>query len=211
MDDIMSSIDDYCCAQSTLHEKMLDEIERTTHLKTLSPRMLSGYLQGSFLSLISKIKMPENILEIGTFTGYSAICLAQGLSKKGKLVTIEYDEVHGAIADSFFSKSSYNNQIELIIGDAKEIIPTLNIDFDLVFIDADKASYVTYYNLVIDRCNSGAIIIADNVLWNGKVIEKKLDKKTKLLDDFNKMIKSDTRVENVILPLRDGINVIRKK
>jgi predicted O-methyltransferase YrrM len=210
MQDILSKINQYCEDHSTIHDPILDEIERTTHLKTLSPRMLSGKLQGSVLSMISKIKSPKYILEIGSFTGFSAICLAQGLQDDGKLITIEYDPENASIASNFFTINSTSKNIELLIGDAKELIPTIELHFDLVFIDADKDAYMTYYNLIIDKCNPGAIILADNVLWSGKVLDENMDNKTKCLDDFNKMVAADPRVENVILPIRDGINVIRK-
>jgi len=210
MQDILSEINEYCQNLSTVFDPVLSEIERATFLRTLSPRMLSGQLQGSLLTMISKIKQPINILEIGTFTGYSAICLAHGLAPKGKLITIEYDAENAQIASEFISLSSHSEQIQLIVGDAKSIIPHLDIVFDLVFIDAEKEAYSMYFDLIIDKCSPGALILADNVLWSGKILDEKKDKKTALIDEFNKKILQDTRVENVILPIRDGINMIRK-
>ncbi len=210
MQDILSEINEYCQNLSTVFDPVLSEIERATFLRTLSPRMLSGQLQGSLLTMISKIKQPINILEIGTFTGYSAICLAHGLAPKGKLITIEYDAENAQIASEFISLSGHSEQIQLIVGDAKSIIPHLDIVFDLVFIDAEKEAYSMYFDLIIDKCSPGALILADNVLWSGKILDKKKDKKTALIDEFNKKILKDTRVENVILPIRDGINMIRK-
>lgn len=210
MQDILSEINEYCQNLSTVFDPVLSEIERATFLRTLSPRMLSGQLQGSLLTMISKIKQPINILEIGTFTGYSAICLAHGLAPKGKLITIEYDAENAQIASEFISLSGHSEQIQLIVGDAKSIIPHLDIVFDLVFIDAEKEAYSMYFDLIIDKCSPGALILADNVLWSGKILDKKKDKKTALIDEFNKKILQDTRVENIILPIRDGINMIRK-
>ncbi|HMR87570.1 MAG TPA: class I SAM-dependent methyltransferase [Saprospiraceae bacterium] len=209
MQDLLSLLNDYCAIHSTVSDPLLDKIERQTHLSTTAPRMLSGELQGSLLSMISKIKSPKYVLEIGTFTGYSAICLAEGLKDDGKLITIEYDEEHSHLAKSFFDESQYKNKIELKTGDAKVIIPQLSYMFDLVFIDADKEAYSQYFDLIIDKCHKGALILADNVLWSGKILDIKKDKKTQQLDDFNKKIAIDPRVENVILPIRDGINLIR--
>ena len=153
---------------------------------------------------------PTHILEIGTFTGYSAICLAKGLNKGGKVITIENDEENATLAQENFNNSNYTDNIQLIVGDAKEIIPTLDMIFDLVFIDADKESYQIYFDLVIDKCRKGALIIADNVLWSGKVLDTKLDKKTATIDAFNKNVFNNSQVENVIIPMRDGLNIIRK-
>lgn len=210
MQDILSDINEYCQNHSTNFDPLLLDIERATFLRTLAPRMLSGQLQGSLLSMISKIKQPKNILEIGTFTGYSAICLAHGLAPKGTLITIEYDAENALIASEFISSSVFADSIQLMVGDAKSIIPKLDIIFDLVFIDADKEAYSHYFDLVIDKCSPGALILADNVLWSGKILDETKDKKTSHIDEFNKKIHHDTRVENVILPVRDGINVIRK-
>ncbi len=210
MDDFIDKMNDYCEYHSSVLDPVLSKIERETHLRTLKPRMLSGHLQGTLLAIISKIKAPQNILEIGTFTGYSAICLAQGLAPGGKIITIEYDEENVELAAEFIENSDYSDRIILLHGDAKTIIPDMDIEFDLVFIDADKEAYIHYFDLIIDKCRSGAVILADNVLWSGKVLNEHMDKKTKLLDAFNKKVLEDPRVENVILPIRDGINVIRK-
>jgi caffeoyl-CoA O-methyltransferase len=210
MQDILSDINAYCQDHSTGFDPVLSEIERVTFLRTLAPRMLSGQLQGSLLAMISKIKQPDNILEIGTFTGYSAICLAKGLAPSGKLITIEYDPENAFIASECIKMSGLADSIHLMIGDAKNIIPELDQVFDLVFIDADKEAYSLYFDLIIDKCSSGALILADNVLWSGKILHEKKDRKTKLIDDFNKKVHEDIRVENVILPIRDGINLIRK-
>ncbi|MCZ2100374.1 MAG: O-methyltransferase [Chitinophagales bacterium] len=211
MNNLSEAIHDYCEKLSLNPDPILRDIDRATHLETLAPRMLSGSLQGAFLTLISKMVNPKVILEIGTFTGYSAICLAHGLAQNGHLITIEYNPEHAFIAERFFNQSSMNDRIRLIQGDAKAIIPTLDSTFDLVFIDADKEGYSVYFDLVIDKCRPGAVILVDNVLWDGKVIDPNPDKKTKIIQDFNKKIAADTRVESMILPLRDGIQLIRKK
>jgi len=200
----------YCEMHSGPTDILLNELERETYLKTLAPGMLSGVIQGKILSLISKMTAPKFILEIGTFTGYSAICLAQGLKEEGQLITIDITSEYSYLSDKYFEKSGLKNKIKTMIGDARKIIPTLTYQWDLVFIDADKESYSHYFDLIIDNMGSGALILADNILWKGKVTEEVKDKKTKALDDFNKKILSDPRVENVILPIRDGLNVIRK-
>lgn len=210
MQDILIELNHYCEQNSTSHDEILQKIERTTHLQTLSPRMLSGHLQGLILTMISKMISPRIVLEIGTFTGYSAICLAKGLQEGGKLITIEYDAESAHLAKTMIDDTIYKDQIDLKVGDAKVIIPTLDDVFDLVFIDADKDAYGLYYDLVIEKCRSGSIILADNVLWSGKVLNHNPDKKTASLIAFNKKIAQDHRVENVILPIRDGINLIRK-
>lgn len=194
-------------------DEVLRELDRETHLKVPGARMLSGHLQGQVLTLLSKIIQPNRILEIGTFTGYSAICLAKGLKKDGKLLTIELDDELENLAKKYFNKAKLEKKIVQLIGPALEIIPNLNETFDLVFLDADKREYVDYYNLLIDKIRSGGIIIADNILWSGKVLEKPADgdEQTRGIIEFNKQIKNDSRVEKVILPLRDGMTVIRKK
>lgn len=200
----------YCeihCGQS---DPILDALDRETHLKTLSPRMLSGKLQGEILTLLSKLISPKSILEIGTFTGYSAICLAKGLTPEGKLITIDIDPEYRYIAEKYFDLAGMSSKIQYITGDAKYIIPSLSDVFDLVFIDADKDAYATYYDLVIEKVRPGGLILADNVLWSGKVLDEKMDKKTKAIDDFNKMLTADPRVANIILPIRDGIHLARK-
>ena len=177
------------------------------------PRMLSGHLQGRILSMISKIMRPEKILEIGTFTGYSALCLAEGLAQNGSLVTIDINEELEDTVRAFFEESPIGDKIKFIIGDALKIIPELQGEIDMVFIDADKENYENYYELIFPKLRVGGIIIADNVLWSGKVIEdnRKGDKETEGLRIFNRKIQEDHRVENVLLPVRDGFMIIRKK
>jgi predicted O-methyltransferase YrrM len=212
----MEFIDDnilkYCEKNTLKEDKILEELSRYTHLNVLSPRMLSGHLQGSFLTLLSKIIRPKNILEIGTYTGYSAICLAQGIQEGGKLITIDRNEELEDIVKFFLNKAQLQNKVQMMVGDAKEIIPNLKYNWDLVFIDADKEAYIQYFDLVIDKLNSGGIIIADNVLWSGKILEQNTkDKSCVALQKFNEYVCNDERVENVLLPIRDGLNVIRKK
>jgi caffeoyl-CoA O-methyltransferase len=211
MQDILKLLYNYAENNSTSQEDILSKIERETHLKTLSPRMLSGHVQGQLLTLISTLKQPKHILEIGTFTGYSAVCLAKGLQPAGKVISIEYNPEYASLAHSLIEDSDYKQKIEIITGDAKELIPQLNQNFDMVFIDADKESYSQYFDMVLPKCNSGAVIIADNVLWSGKVLETEMDKKTKALHDFNVKVRQDPRVDNFILVFRDGLNFIIKK
>ncbi|MBN2634862.1 MAG: class I SAM-dependent methyltransferase [Prolixibacteraceae bacterium] len=194
-------------------DEVLKELNRETHLKVLGARMISGHLQGQVLTMLAKMIQPENILEIGTFTGYSAICLAKGLRSGGKLITIEMDDELEDMAKKYFKKAGVENKVEQRIGVALEIIPTLNTLFDLVFIDADKREYAEYYNATFPLIKPGGYIIADNTLWNGKVLEKPAndDAQTRGIIRFNQLIKSDPRVEKVILPLRDGMSIIRKK
>lgn len=194
-------------------DPVLQEIDRETHLKVLGARMLSGHLQGQLLTLLSKMIQPERILEIGTFTGYSAICLAKGLTERGKLITIELDDELEDLAQKYFAKAGLQKKINQVVGPALEIIPSLSETFDLVFLDADKREYVDYYNLVFDKVRNGGYIIADNTLWSGKVLEKPApdDEQSQGIIAFNEMIKNDSRVEKVILPLRDGMTIIRKK
>ncbi|MBL7831718.1 MAG: class I SAM-dependent methyltransferase, partial [Saprospiraceae bacterium] len=197
-------------AFSSPESSLLTELTRQTHLRTLLPNMLSGHIQGAFLSMISKMMTPNRILEIGTFTGYASLCLAEGLAEKGVLHTIEVNEELEPFILNFFSKSLFAQQIKLHIGDAKEIISSLNEIFDLVFIDAAKLEYSAYYDLVFPSVKIGGYIIADNVLWSGKVINEKHDKDTAAIHSFNDKVNKDSRVENYILPLRDGLNIIRK-
>jgi caffeoyl-CoA O-methyltransferase len=206
-----SGIETYISIHLTAEDDLLRELDRQTNLKTLAPRMLSGHVQGNFLSIISAMLRPRRILEIGTFTGYSALCLASGLTEDGVIYTLDRDEETAVIAQNFFQKSKYASQINFITGDAKDIIPTLHESWDLVFIDADKAAYPQYYDMIIDNVRPGGIILADNILWSGKVIEEPMDKKTRILHEFNLMVSKDHRVKNVILPLRDGVNMIMKK
>lgn len=205
------NLESYLNQHSSTLTPLLDELERETHLKTLSPQMLSGKVQGVFLKMIAKLVNPMSILEIGTFTGYATLCLAEGLREGGKIHTIESNPEIVYIARKYFDLSPHVNNIKLHIGNAMEIIPMLDEKFDLVFIDADKENYLQYYYLVMPKMRSGGVIIADNVLWSGKVLEDKMDKKTKALHEFNVAVSQDERVENMILPLRDGLHYIRIK
>ena len=212
MEFLPEKIDQYANDLTTPDSELLQSLERETHLKVLSPRMLSGHLQGRVLSLISHLMRPKYILEIGTYTGYSAICLAEGLHPDGRLITIDRNDELETILSKYLLKSPKANQIDLRIGYAAEIIPTLPDGIDLVFIDADKPNYATYYDLVIDKMNSGGLILADNVLWSGKIVEeiKPNDKSTRALHEFNLKVHHDSREENVLIPIRDGILAIRK-
>ena len=192
--------------------ELLKHINRETHLKVSMPRMLSGHYQGKLLSMISKMINPERILEIGTFTGYATLCLAEGLRENGRIYTIDINLELEDMVRSNFKRSDLDSKIMYQIGDAKEIIPTLNEIFDLVFIDADKKNNATYYDMIIDKVRSGGLILVDNVLWNGKVLyEGVSDQKTSFISKFNEMVSSDQRVEKLILPVRDGLFLIRKK
>ena len=213
MSDIVNNkIEDYIRKNSSKEPEILKDLNKETHLKVLNPRMLSGHIQGRFLSIITKLIKPKKILEIGTYTGYSAICMAEGLIEKGIIHTIDINEELVSIQNKYFAKSKCNNSIIQHVGDARNIIKRINEKFDLVFLDADKENYIEYYELVIEKVKKGGLIIADNVLWTGKVVEPKKDddELTQYLIDFNKMINEDDRVENIILPLRDGLNVILK-
>lgn len=211
MEFIDEKIEDYSLLHSQQELPILQKINRETNAKVMMPRMLSGHMQGNFLIMLSKMIKPQDILEIGTYTGYSAICLAQGLQKGGKLVTIDINEELESMVRSFFEEAGFKSSIEYTIGNAMDIIPTLDQKFDLVFIDADKKNYSNYYHLVFDKVNAGGFIIADNVLWSGKILDEKKDADTKAIDEFNKMIHEDSRVEHMLLPLRDGLMIIRKK
>ncbi len=203
----------YCENHTSQEDELLKHITRETHAKVMMPRMLSGHLQGKVLELLVKMHNPKVILEIGTYTGYSGICMARGLSKEGRLITLDINDEIAPMVKGFFEKSGLAAQIDYRLGNALDIIPTLSGNFDMVFIDADKANYINYYNLVIDRMNKGGIIMADNVLWSGKVLVeegKKIDKDTKVLLEYNQMVQEDPRVENVLLPIRDGIMLARK-
>ncbi len=194
-------------------DELLQEITRETHIKTMHPRMLSGHIQGKILEMISYMISPKNILEIGTFTGYSAICLAKGLPEKGKLTTIEVNDELEKFTRNFFKKYENSNKIDFVIGDALKIIPKLNIEFDLVFIDGEKSSYTKYYQACLPKLKQGGFILADNTLWSGKVLDKNIknnDYFTKGIIEFNEFIKTDNRVDKVILPIRDGITILRK-
>ncbi|HEX6890878.1 MAG TPA: O-methyltransferase [Chryseolinea sp.] len=200
----------YSEQHTTGESPLLKAINRDTHAKVLMPRMLSGHLQGRVLSMISKMIQPKLILEIGTYTGYSAICLAEGLAADGTLITIDINEELEEKVRTYFDEAGISAKVQYRIGDATKIVSTLEGPFDLVFIDADKENYSRYYDMVIDKVREGGIILADNVLWSGKVLQAKQDKDTRAIVEFNKKIQQDTRVENVLLPIRDGILMIRK-
>lgn len=213
MEFITKELSDYCDTHTSPESTILSKLNRETHLKVVSPRMLSGHLQGRFLSFISKLQQPKLIVEIGTYTGYSALCLAEGLHKEGKLISIDVNEETSAFAKTFINETEFANKIELVVNDAKSYITTITEPIDLVFIDAEKKNYLSYYNLVIEKLKSGGLIIADNVLWSGKITmpESTMDKETIALHQFNQFVQKDTRVENILLPIRDGLMVIRKK
>ncbi len=206
-------IDQYVVAHSEDEPQLLQELTRETWLKVMNPRMLAGHLQGRTLSMLSHMVKPQTILEIGTFTGYSAICLAEGLVENGKLITIDINEELETFAKKYFFRAGLENTIEQRIGDANKIILELNEELDLVFIDADKSNYAAYYDLVFPMLKTGGYIIADNVLWSSKILEQyeKCDIDTKAIIDFNKKVQADERVQNVLFPIRDGIQVLRKK
>ena len=209
---IDDNILNYSISKSEKESKLLNDLYRETYLKVLNPRMISGHYQGRILSLISKIISPKKILEIGTYTGYSAICLCEGMDKDGILHTIDNNKELVEIQNKYFKKANLTNKIVQHSGDAKNIIPSIDEEFDIVFIDADKESYPEYYDLIINKVRSGGIIIADNILWSGKILEKveKDDQATKSIIEFNNKIIEDNRVKNIILPIRDGLNIIRK-
>ena len=209
MDFLPKKLEKYIDSHSEAEEDLLSNLSRQTHLKVLLPQMLSGHPQGLFLKLISKMINPGKILEIGTYTGYSAICLAKGLKKNGVLHTIDINEELYDMSNTFFKKAGVHNIVKQHIGDAKLIIPKIKGAFDLVFIDADKKSYSDYFDLIIDRVQPGGFILVDNVLWSGRVLNNKKDKDTSAIDEFNKKVKEDKRVETLILPIRDGISIIR--
>jgi predicted O-methyltransferase YrrM len=207
------NIDNYVVEHSQQEPEILKELSRETWQKVLNPRMLSGAFQGRVLSMIAKLIQPKNILEIGTYTGYSALCLAEGLHAEGKIFTVDKNEELETLQNKYFEKSGYRNQIEQFVGNALEIIPTIDAKFDLIFIDADKSNYINYFHLIIDKMNSGGIILSDNVLWSGKVVEKldPKDKDTKVLLEYNKLLNMDDRIETVLLPIRDGLTISRVK
>ncbi len=212
MDLLASGLNDYLEQLAEPESALLQKINRETQLQVLMPRMLSGHYQGRVLSLLSKLMQPKCILEIGTFTGYATLCLAEGLSGDGIIHTIDINEELEDRVRAYFQESKHNEQIHYHIGDAKEILPQLDIQPDLVFIDADKKNNAVYYDMIFDWLQPGAVILIDNVLWSGKVLsEEKVDKDTSLIMDLNEKIKADPRVEQVMLPIRDGLWIIRKK
>jgi len=212
MDFLAPELQKYAEEHSTPETPILERINRDTYLKVMHPRMLSGHLQGRILATLSRMIKPTAILEIGTFTGYSALCLAEGMNDGGKLITIDINEELEEYVRENFEAAGLNSKIEYILGNALDVIPTLSTDFDLVFIDADKVNYVRYYEMVIDKVKPGGYILADNVLWSGKVLDSALiDEDTMAIRAFNRQVHGDPRVENVIFPIRDGLMVLRKK
>lgn len=210
MIDFKKTLLDYVEHHTTPQSALLYELYRETHLKTLAPQMAAGHFQGELLKMISCMIQPKAILEVGTFTGYAAICLAQGLTENGVLHTIEVNEELEDMIQKYMDKAGLIHQVHLHIGDAGKIIPNLEILFDLVYIDAGKRYNGLYYNLVLDRVKKGGFILIDNVLWSGKVTENQMDKDAQRIDAFNKKVHQDNRVENIILPIRDGLMLVRK-
>jgi caffeoyl-CoA O-methyltransferase len=214
MEFIAQDIEKYAMAHTNEEPALLQKLNRDTHAHVLMPRMLSGNMQGRFLSMISHMIRPSRILEIGTFTGYSALCMAEGLAEGGKLITLDINEELETMVRKYIREAEMEERIDYRIGNALELIPALEETFDLVFIDADKINYQTYYNMVLPKVRKGGFIIADNVLWSGKILlkdGKKADKDTQALLDFNAYVHQDSAVENVLLPIRDGLMILRKK
>lgn len=211
----MNALEQYIETMSSPEEALLRELERETYLRVINPRMISGHIQGKLMEMLVRMLRPRRILEIGTFTGYSALCMAAGLDDGGIIDTCEIDDELEEMIRSFFDRSQHGGKIRLHIGSALEIAPTLGERYDLVFMDGDKREYTAYYNMLMDNgiVGSGSFILADNILWYGKVVEPvaKGDKQTQAIVDFNRMIREDKRVENVIISIRDGINLIRIK
>lgn len=211
MNFLPEELEHYVENHSQNEPELLQELNRETWQKVLNPRMLSGAFQGRVLAMISKLIRPLNVLEIGTYTGYSALCLAEGMQKEGKLITIDINEELETFSKSYFDRSAYGDLIDQRIGNALDIIPTLDQKFDLIFIDADKLNYCNYFNLIIEKLNNGGVILSDNVLWSGKVIQpvEEDDLDTKGLVAYNKVLKNDPRLETVLLPIRDGLTISR--
>ena len=212
---VMDLLEKYIHEHSSAEDSLLHELDRQTHLRVLNPRMISGHIQGKLLELIVKMFRPKNVLEIGTFTGYSALCMAAGLEDDAVIDTCEVDDELESLAQSFFDRSPYGHKIHLHVGSALDIAPKLGKQFDLVFMDGDKREYPAYYDMLMDGglLHSGSVILADNILWYGKVVQPVAhnDHHTQALIEFNRRVREDERVESVILPLRDGINIIRVK
>jgi len=208
---ISDELDDYVTQHSENEPELLSALNKETYQKILLPRMLSGHFQGRVLSMLSKLIRPKSILEIGTYTGYATLCLCEGLQENGTVHTIDINEELFDFQRKYFDKSPWGNQITQHLGDALEIIPSLNTKFDLVFVDADKENYISYFNMIVPMMEKGGIILSDNVLWSGKVLEplNSKDKSTKELLEYNKLLREDPRVETVLLPIRDGLTVSR--
>ena len=213
MNFISNELDTYVTNHSENEPELLAQLNKETHQKILQPRMLSGHFQGRVLSMLSKIIHPNNILEIGTYTGYATLCLAEGLAKNGTIDTLDNEEELFDFQRKYFDKTIWASQITQHLGDALDIIPTLNKKYDLVFIDADKENYINYFHLIVPMMNKGGIILSDNVLWSGKVLEevKQGDITTQILLEYNQILKDDVRVETVLLPIRDGLTISRVK
>lgn len=207
MEFLNESIRDYCAAHTTPAGELLDDLERYTHLNTTAPRMLSGAYQGRLLNMLVKIRRPKRILEIGTFTGYSAIAMASALEEDGRLDTIDIDEEKKALVEEYAARAGLTGKIHFHAGNAPSVLETLDGPYDIVFIDADKKNYALYFDLVIGKMNPGGLILADNTLWSGKVVEEKTDESTQALKDYNTKVINDERVESILLPVRDGIMV----
>jgi caffeoyl-CoA O-methyltransferase len=210
---LSDELDHYVTQHSQDEPELLAQLNKETYQKILQPRMLSGHFQGRILSMLSKIIHPTNILEVGTYTGYATLCLAEGLAENGTIDTLDIEEELVDFQRKYFDRSQWSSQITQHLGDALEIIPTLNKKYDLVFIDADKENYINYFHLIIPMMKKGGIILSDNVLWSGKVLEevKPNDITTKILLEYNELLKNDARVETVLLPIRDGLTVSRVK
>jgi predicted O-methyltransferase YrrM len=214
MDFIPKPLDDYCSSHTTAETELLKQLNRDTHAHVLQPRMLSGHFQGRLLSMISHMIKPTFILEIGTYTGYSALCLAEGLAQNGKLITIDINPEQEERINRYITAAGKSNQIQFIVGDAYNILKTLPHTFDLIFIDADKPNYAKYYEQALEKLRTGGFVLLDNMLWSGKVLneqEREKDKDTKTLHALNAFIQQDERVENILLPIRDGLMLVRKK
>ena len=203
-------ISSYSLENTEKEPKLLSDLNRETWANVMIPRMLSGHLQGRVLSMISKMIHPTNIIEVGTYTGYSALCMAEGLKENGKIHTLDINEEYTSVAKKYFEKSDYKENIIQHIGNAVDVIPQLNDKFQLAFLDADKENYSNYFDLIINKMDIGGYVIADNVLWSGKVTEENKDEETMALHNYNKKVLSDKRVETVLLPVRDGLNISRK-
>ena len=213
MEFISEKIDQYVCEHTSPETELLADLNRQTHIKILQPRMLSGHFQGRLLTMFVKMIQPKHILEIGTYTGYSALSFLEGLDESAKITTIDCNIELEDFTRSFFEKSGKAHQIDYLLGDALEILPLIDPDYDLVFVDADKNNYLNYYEFVVAKIKSGGYIIADNVLWSGKVCDDPItyDKDTAAIATFNQHVQNDFRVENIMLPIRDGLTIVRKK
>lgn len=210
MDFINEKIQQYAEGHTSPEPAVLKELNQQTHENFELPQMLSGHLQGRFLSMVSRMVRPEHVLDIGTYTGYSAICFAEGLQEGGLVHTIDINEDLKEMAEAYFEKAGVKEKVKFYAGNAREIIPTLGVAFDLVFIDADKSYYPDYFDMVIDKVNSGGWIIADNVLWSGRVLDEDKEMRTQRLDEYNKKVLKDDRVRNILVPIRDGLNIAQK-